>query len=263
MKYFDVYFLCQSASRLLDGGFERTINDFFEPLSESGSEKNSFNKYSILHEYCEWVIRANIWDEKNSAVSIKKRYRNRGYSRNDGTLWVDIALNHYSKKKYDFLDWVNEETGKTVDCFEDAEIDELQHNYLISLSGLEEFDDFVARLSSEMFYVLFQNRGFLYNFNQYLSTYNQIRKPRISIPKWAQRAILFRDRGRCVFCSKDLSGTINITEDREVHYDHIVSLGNNGMNDISNLQPSCQKCNLKKSKGSKTSTYYQQWYKLK
>jgi hypothetical protein len=54
MKYFDVYVLCQAANRLLSGEFERNANDFFEPFSESYGEQNKFNKYSLLHDYCEW-----------------------------------------------------------------------------------------------------------------------------------------------------------------------------------------------------------------
>ena len=53
MKYFDVYVLCQAANRLLNGGFERNIDDFFEPLFETDDAINEFNKHSLLHSYCE------------------------------------------------------------------------------------------------------------------------------------------------------------------------------------------------------------------
>ena len=72
----------------------------------------------------------------------------------------------------------------------------------------------------------------------------------------------FRDHGCCVFCGKDLSGTIHVTESREIHYDHIIPLTNHGINDISNLQLSCQECNLKKRDESMTSVKYQQWYEI-
>jgi 5-methylcytosine-specific restriction endonuclease McrA len=58
-------------------------------------------------------------------------------------------------------------------------------------------------------------------------------------------------------------GKVHITQEREIHYDHIVSLADNGINDVSNLQISCQLCNLNKNKKSTTSTRYQQWYEMK
>jgi hypothetical protein len=126
----------------------------------------------------------------------------------------------------------------------------------------EVFDSFIVQLSNELFYILFQNRAFLYSFNIRLSGYNHVIKDRIIIPSWAQRAVFFRDHGFCVFCGKDLSGTFHVTEDREIHYDHIISLADNGINDVSNIQLSCQQCNLKKSKDGDTSIKYQQWYML-
>jgi hypothetical protein len=85
MEYFDVYFLCQIASNLLEGGFERTVNDFFEPFSESYREKNAFMKYSRLHDYCEWVIQQNIWDDGEDVVhSVREAYRTREYTWDKG-----------------------------------------------------------------------------------------------------------------------------------------------------------------------------------
>lgn len=263
MEYFDVYVLCQAANRLLGGGFERTVNDFFEPFSENYGEQNAFNKFSLLHDYCEWVIRQNVWDEEVDMVQpIRNAYKMREYSRHNGTLWVDQAINHYHNTTYDFLHWIDDESDKTVDQLSDTELEDLRYDYLLYLQEEELFDAFIIQLSNEMFYVLFQNRSFLYGFNQFLATYNQQKKERIPMPQWAQRAIFFRDHGRCVFCAKDLSGTIHITGDREIHYDHIISLANNGINDVSNLQLSCQQCNLKKHKKNVTSTQYQQWYEF-
>lgn len=263
MGYFDVYVLCQAANRLLGGGFERNINDFFEPLFEDCDEQTQFNKYSRLHCYCEWVIQQNVWDEEEDIVkTVREQYRHRRFMLGEGTLWIDRAIKHYCHANFDFLHWIDESSTETVDQMTDTEIEDLRYDYLCNIQLGEEFDLCTRQLSNEMFYILFQNREFLYNFNSYLATYNPNKQNRIPIPQWAQRAVFFRDHGCCVFCGKDLSGTVHITESREVHYDHIISLDRHGINDVSNLQLSCQQCNLKKSNNNSTSFRYQQWYEL-
>jgi len=263
MRYFDVYVLCQAASKLLMGGFERNVNDFFEPIFEGNDEQIQFNKYSLLHNYCEWVVRQNVWDEEEDIVPlIRDAHRLSAFTHKEGTLWIDRAINHYCQSNSDFLLWIKENSTKSLNQMTDTEVDDLRYDYLCNIQLCEDFYTCVTHVSNEMFYVLFQNREFLYNFNGYLSTYNSIRQNRISIPLWAQRSVFFRDHGCCVFCGKDLSGTIHITQSREIHYDHIIPLSQHGINDVSNLQLSCSKCNLVKSEKSTTSVKYQQWYDM-
>lgn len=267
MRYFDVYLLCQAADKLLRGGFERNVADFFEPLFGNDGDTNKFRKYSLLHDYCEWVIRQNVWDEEVNIVDvIREEHKHKASFGTDGALWIDRAINFYCKpkEKCDFLSWVETSSPKPIEQLEDYEVDDLRYDYLQELQLCsEEYDTCVRQLTQEMFYILFQNREFLYNFNSGLAAYNQSENKRISIPQWAQRAVFFRDHGYCVFCGQDLSGTLHITGDREIHYDHIIPLDAGGMNDISNLQLSCQKCNLEKSSTSDTSVHYQQWYDMK
>lgn len=263
MGYFDVYVLCQTANRLLDMGFERTVNDFFEPFSENYHCCNEFNKYSILHSYIEWVIEQNIWEkEKNIVLFVKNaHWYKKSINHNAGTLWVDYALNHYFQANFDFLTWLKENSDKNIEAMEEAEIEDFRYEYLSSLQLEEELlENLMHQLSNEIFYILFQNREFLYRFNRALACHNEQTKERISVPQWTQRAVFFRDRGCCVFCGKDLSGITRVPAEREIQYDHIIALANNGINDISNLQLSCQQCNLEKNKKNITSTLYQQWY---
>ena len=263
MKYFDVYVLCQAASRLLDGDFARTVNDFFEPLFEDYDDQNQFTKFSILHRYCEWIVRMNIWDSEEAMIKpVREAYELKEYVSSVGTLWIDQALNYYHDTKYDFLLWLEQESGKTVNQLSDTELYDLLYDYLFYLQEEEMYYECLKRISNEMFYILFQNRAFLYSFNHFLSIYNQNKKIRITLPYWARRAVFYRDRGICVFCGKDLSGNLHISEDREIQYDHIVSLASNGVNDISNIQLSCRHCNEKKSASNTTSVFYQQWYDL-
>lgn len=80
---------------------------------------------------------------------------------------------------------------------------------------------------------------------------------RIYIPEWVKRAVLFKDKGCCVFCKMDLAGLYSLMEDNEKQFDHIVPVNEVGINDVCNIQLLCQVCNLGKSDTSKTSICYQ------
>jgi HNH endonuclease len=117
----------------------------------------------------------------------------------------------------------------------------------------------VRRIVHETFQLLFSDRGFLTEFNKLVAetvkSLEKIEYPdllkkngvlyRKTLPKWTQRGVFYRDRGRCIQCYKDLSGVMVSGE--EVHYDHIVPLAVGGTNDPSNFQLLCCKCNLAKS----------------
>lgn len=110
-------------------------------------------------------------------------------------------------------------------------------------------------------YILFQNRDFLLRFNeQQAVAFEDNPRTRVYIPEWVKRAVLFRDKGCCVFCKKDLTGLYTLLEDNEKQFDHIVPLHDGGINDVCNIQLSCKECNLKKSDSSKTSTLYRSAY---
>ena len=86
----------------------------------------------------------------------------------------------------------------------------------------------------------------------------QVPLPRVTIPKWVRKAAYCRDRGRCVFCNRDLTGIINL--DLDEHFDHIVPLAIGGINDPSNIQLSCSHCNRRKSKKPATAYRYMEWW---
>jgi 5-methylcytosine-specific restriction endonuclease McrA len=63
-------------------------------------------------------------------------------------------------------------------------------------------------------------------------------------PPWARRAVFFREHGRCAACCRDLTGLLDALS--ASHFDHIVPLAHGGLNDVSNLQLLCQRCNGRK-----------------
>ena len=82
---------------------------------------------------------------------------------------------------------------------------------------------------------------------------------KVHIPKWVQRAVFYRDKELYVICNKDLTGLIDVEENFDKQIDHIVSLEEVGLNDISNMQLMCKKCNNKRGSKSYTTTY-RFWY---
>lgn len=135
-------------------------------------------------------------------------------------------------------------------------------------SESDRFYDALDELTDEVFHVLFNDIGFLQNFNKLCASYidcsgfGEERKTRrgtlkrVPIPVWARRAIFFRDKGECRSCKRSLAALINQLETER--YDHIVPLARFGTNDVTNLQLLCEPCNLKKSAADKpVSNLYQ------
>jgi hypothetical protein len=139
-------------------------------------------------------------------------------------------------------------------------------------------DQLIERVTDEVFFIMFLNRKAMQKFNEMISQFiisdlvvedfppdelKVLKKDgvlkRKKIPMWVRRAVFFRDRGKCVLCNQDLSG-ITSRWNKE-HYDHIVPLANGGLNDVTNIQLLCKKCNSQKSaKNNATSIHYERWY---
>lgn len=132
----------------------------------------------------------------------------------------------------------------------------------------------VNKIVRDVFYVLFNDRETLMLFNKNVVSWyirehlkNKGRNSlkgfsdkglveRVKLPSWVKYAILHRDNGRCVYCGTDLSGRVRIIRPREVTYDHIIPLDKNGTNDPTNIQLSCNQCNLNKSTKIMNSDFY-------
>jgi hypothetical protein len=174
---------------------------------------------------------------------------------------LESALESYSIPFISFSEFMRQEHP---DEQEDAYI-ELEHLYSWMLAQEDSaFGQLWDRMTDEVFYLLFGNRGFLLAFNVNLAEFRRQRgdapSPRCSIPQWAKRAVYFRENGKCAICKKDLSGLIAI--DPKQHYDHIVPLKALGANDPCNMQLLCDRCNLLKGAlPARTSPIYNPWWR--
>ncbi|MEV5961478.1 HNH endonuclease signature motif containing protein [Kribbella sp. NPDC051952] len=151
---------------------------------------------------------------------------------------------------------------------------------LLLTGALEELCD---RLAEEVFYVLFANRSFLFDFNQMMAGYvlnhhsfsgpeevdpesiftcreeGNSRLKRTGIPEWVKRTVEFRERGRCATCQSEL-GNLR-TPIRRAEYDHMVPLAEGGLNDVTNIQLLCHVCNSEKSSQVLSPRLlYERWY---
>jgi hypothetical protein len=111
----------------------------------------------------------------------------------------------------------------------------------------------------EVFNLLFTDRCFLIEFNKAIaadvSQYKKAQFPEVLSkdgvvkratywPAWLKRALLCREKGLCAICKTDLSSIYHTTGKTAI--DHMVPLNLGGINDASNLQMLCEKCNLEK-----------------
>lgn len=267
MKYYNVYYYCGIIDNLLHY-FTSSIDwvttgaQFTEPFFEG--EIESFPKYSALHAFCDFAVRQLMFEDAeeqleeiqamydeldidNKAQRLRIAFEHGG---KDGCLLeVDRLFQMYGIKHETFFSYlVNNDFKFIIDAYDD----------FTTFDG--ELDDAITHLSRELFYILFQNRDFLYRFNYYMANANPGTKNRCNIPQWVKRAVKYRDRGKCVCCGKDLSGTLDCEDETSVHYDHMVSLHFGGLNDVCNIQLLCSSCNLHKSANSYTSQRYKDWY---
>lgn len=207
-----------------------------------------FSKWSALHQYIELII-DSLFYEPDENLSLEKAFKDHQIEYQSYEEWK-ITLNNKSEASYE--DWIYE------------------------FPGTEAYEKLSKAITREVFSVLFLNREVLLNFNRLISGYinfgfsitdenflsfvnpdGKIKRQRI--PEWAARAVFYRDRGKCTFCQKDLTGLLSPQFDS--HMDHIIPLANGGINDVSNLQLLCASCNL--SKGAKSmpvSNLYEAWY---
>lgn len=131
----------------------------------------------------------------------------------------------------------------------------------------------VARIAQDTFQLLFRDRDFLLRFGELLA--RAVRRhaaaanhgiftrrgqvPRATLPTWLKRGVFFRDNGRCVACSADLTGVL--LNGPHIHYDHIVALAQAGSNDPTNYQVLCDRCNQAKSTAASTWQRYPVFWK--
>lgn len=154
-----------------------------------------------------------------------------------------------------------------IEFFEDNEVTKLFKQYQIKYLTIEQYlkrnkgnffsygyqylrdileDKLLPILKVEVFNLLFDDRNLMKEFNILIANDMDERVMRCRTwPKWLERALFCREKGLCALCQKDLSHLLHTKNKPAI--DHIVPIALNGVNDPTNLQMLCDKCNGNKS----------------
>lgn len=256
----------------------RNLNDFYgEGKIEWFVEP--FLKNSAFHRFIDFVV-TSVVDEETYNVdldSMKKEYlRCREfmpeYADEFKLLPVNVYFNNYGIEHASFEQWLDDNKKDFIS----VTMDDI-YDYFNSFYESGEIEELIERIREEVFFVMFSNRKALQIFNQMMAgilsqlDINEVEPKnktffkdksvlkRVPIPAWAKKAVFYRDRGRCVKCNKDISGTLSFQN--KLNFDHIIPLAVGGLNDVTNLQLLCEECNKNKLHfTSETSLYYEKWY---
>ncbi|WP_372010063.1 HNH endonuclease [Paenibacillus chitinolyticus] len=267
MSYYNTYYFTNIIENILSDGFEyiRKLHEFFEGYMLL-SEK--FERYSVLHQFIAFTVGEVFYESIEEDIKSLETVTLDALKRKK--FWINQALKHHEIKHIPFKIWVN-------DYQHSKELPEdLFYLYINDYLQMEK-EQLINKLSNEIFYLMFMNRGLLLKLNYFISMYisesdmddihNEYRNllsrsgvlKRISMPEWVKNAVFFRDRGRCVFCFADLTNLVSRLSEK--NFDHMVPLSQGGINDISNIQLTCRSCNNKKlDKDITTSNIYELWY---
>jgi hypothetical protein len=217
---------------------------------------SSPQKYTLLHSFIEWYVYAYLLFERTMILDDAENV----YDEDDLDSFFD-RLNSITEILVEYDAQVPEYKEDFRDIVKNGQVntDFKQEVYPVIDSLLEKVDGFESQFVEDIFYMLYSNKDFLYEFNLFISKYiHSDRIPRelfendkvkrcTYIPQWLQRAVFFRDRGKCQHCGKDMSNLFSIIGDGELQLDHIIPLDKFGTNDATNFQLLCSDCNLEKS----------------
>lgn len=283
-RFYETYSICDVISGLLNNTLEHALLlEGFHCDEQCADWLAPYEKESVLHLFIGYVVQG-IHSEQAEGLDIDGQreiyvnFKEVPFAIADlqpHKLPIEHAFEYHGIDHLTFLEFLMDE-GKT---FEEAGADDI-HEYMNEIWISAAYEDLVKQTVAEVFHVLFQNRELMMKFNSYISgilkdaKWERIedldrslfapngRLARARPPMWAQRAVFFRDRGRCVLCDRDVSGLTSI--DNVENYDHIVPLAKWGINDITNLQLLCAPCNQhnKRDGAPVTSGRYQSWYSM-
>lgn len=257
--------------------FIRKLNDFYGD-GRQACFSSPYPRFSALHSFISFVVEDVMFSVDDLDLTDRQERAERFEATgclSDMAPWVlpiEKALAYYGLKHSSFLEWLATRDTAFGEATEDDVCD--YHNELRVKGPL---DDLLNRVIEEIFFVLFFNRRVLLLFNEMMAGEIQDlaieevedeyvrnfarpgRLRRVMLPQWVKRAVFHRDRGLCVVCRRDLSGTLTTMSKSE--YDHIVPLAEGGLNDVTNIQLLCKACNRRKKAGKAvTSDFYEAWY---
>ncbi len=273
MRYHDTYWYAQVVNRTItddQAAYLLTLNEFYGD-GRCIQFLAPFPKWTALHAYALFVIeRVEVENLPGEASPYFLKWRDKGFGPPVHATPIEADLDAHGIEHQSFSDW-SRERGLSVEA---AEGDDFS-DYYESLGGCWVDDgqadpegprgELFHRMVEEIFHLGFLNRTLLLALNKHIAwavadyRLDDVGEDhrehfqregvlrRGSIPKWAKRAVFFRDRGRCVLCRRDLSDLLTL--ESRAAFDHMVPLAQGGINDVANLQLLCRECNSRKGAG--------------
>lgn len=176
-----------------------------------------------------------------------------------------IAYWDYYLMTYDDLDWIVDD-DEAVEYFAYLALHmgiELRRKYktvdgIRNAIGRQNFEKGLHKIVDSAFAILWQHKEILYKFNALLAEeIKQCKKndfpdnfekdgvlKRVPFPTWLKKQIVYRDRGYCQHCGKQVESVDLV--DGSYDLDHMIPLNKGGTNDPTNLILSCVHCNRSK-----------------
>jgi hypothetical protein len=286
-RFFDTYHYADVIANVLENPMDhlQLREDFFCDDAVLGLVA-PYERDSAFHAFIRFVIDRLLYDYTNEFdLEHAKRVLRALGSRRTSTyrfgpfaLPVEQAMAAYGIECESFVRWLKEKRKKPSE----ADADDI-YGFFVYLREIQQYDDLITASCREVFFLLFANRSLLLDFNTTAADRLRVLEPRAAdrlffeevahhferpgvlrrarMPKWVRRAVYFRDRGRCVACQVDLSGTVSLLS--EENYDHMVPLAIGGLNDVTNIQLLCARCNKRKADGAPfTTALYEDWYEM-
>lgn len=230
------------------GSFFNVIDSLFEEMDYEKLVKPK--RKTLLHDFIELIILSDL--NNYLFTYIIDDLRANIYNKNNR---IALYCSEYQIEYLDLSNQINEDNE-----FQNEEAWLEWSDFCYYNIPNEIFESLIPQISLEVFEILFQNRIFLKKFNILLSQKikeiplcednEDILKSEGVLhrctywPTWLEKALFYRERGKCAICSRDLSGLIDT--DTKPNIDHIVPLALGGTNDPSNFQWICFTCNNQK-----------------
>lgn len=217
---------------------DKYLVDPVETASDLEKQIEKPQKHTLLHDYIGYVVEENL----------SFYFRGPGWDFADiepiFTMLDSHGVNYSTLEQYIKDLYRDDDTGTTIEV-----TNELEEKYKF------EYADYIESLSSEVlrpiivaevFTLLFSDREAMKAFNLKIANYLGTKTARCTYwPKWLERALFCREKGLCALCKCDLSSIYHTRG--KLAIDHIVPIVLFGVNDPTNLQILCERCNSKKS----------------
>lgn len=280
-----IYEICKTLADFADslGRFEirdiedLTLDDWLVGLLPA------WQRVSLVHRLAERFI-TEMFRKETDGPYIRRTHIDpvSGTATFSRMLTVDFALSEYDIEiePFDIPDpgpRVERQIGDRMVIERDHTVADACYEYFTNdLMWSAQYAQLMDRMADEVFHVLFADRGVLAAVNAFVSSYIESsylrdvypefshlftasgRLRRKDIPQWVKRAVFHRERGYCAECGHNLSWILDSLARQ--HFDHVIPLAQGGLNDITNIQLLCERCNLAKASDlQETRLRYRRW----